>query len=70
MINKITVTVEFTLQPATGPNLGSQLLEVLDADGDRYDYVNTEAEGVAAVRKIMGRAALYTIEIDVDGRVQ
>ena len=31
----ITYTATLTVQPATGPNIRNQPLEVIDADGDR-----------------------------------
>ena len=69
-MNKITVTLEFTVQPAAGPNLDNQELEVLDSDGDRYTYVNTESEAVESIRKLIQDELAMDFEIDLDGRIQ
>jgi len=67
-MSTITVELKFELRDNTG---GSKyMLDLIDPDGDRYCSCDTEAEAVQMVREMLDNSLGFTMEIDVDGRVQ
>ena len=69
-MSKITVEFSFTVRPATGPNVNNRRLEIIDDDGYRYDYANSESDAVEKVRTLADDVGIASPEIDLDGRVQ
>lgn len=47
------IKVTWTIQPATEPNPDKKLLELLDGDGWRVTYINTEDEAVNEMHKCL-----------------
>jgi len=66
----ITVEVQYIVQPATGPNLKGQPLELIEADGTRYSYEDSEESAAKTVHDIFDEAGMLEAVIDIDGRVQ
>lgn len=69
-MSTITVEVEYTVQPATGANLKGQPLDLIESDGTRYSYEDSEETATQTVRSIFEDASMYEAVIDIDGRVQ
>ncbi len=69
-MNTITVEIKYTVQPATGPNPHGLPFELIDAEGDRMDYVDSAQEAIRCVLLSINVAGLRTFELDLDGQVQ
>ena len=56
-----TVTITFTVKPATGPNINNHPLELIDADGDRIAYIAHEDDVELEIRMLTG---LYNYNVE------
>lgn len=50
----VTVTLSYTIQPTDDKRAEGKLLELLDSDGDRLAFIDTQDEAIAVIKDFVG----------------